>query len=666
MFLREWLRPPRAVLALFLVVTLVPAAGLVWLGWYLLQQDRALVDQRVQERRERAADLLVGTLDTKLRAVEQDLTKSSARELLAQGDDAVLVVLGPAAADAYPRSHLLYYPIASPCQEAVELVFRAGEDREFRLHDYAGAIASFRELSRSEDATVRAGAQVRIARNLRKAGQMDLALAAYQDLAQSGAVPIGCVPASLLARRARCALLSELKRTEELRREAEALYADLRGGRWQLDRALYDLHAQDVRGWLGVDQGVEQEARSLATGAEWLWERWQAASQGSSPASGRHSMQAEGRFVTLVWTASAEGLVGLIAGPRFVDERWLTGVRPILDAQSVQLSLKDRDSRAVLGAPPASLSQRTERAASDTGLPWTLLVASANPRADLDQLAQRQRLLLAGLALVAILVSTGSYFTARAFLRELAVARLQSDFVAAVSHEFRTPLASLRQLTENLLDGRVTTDDRRAAYYRAQARATGRLHRLVEGLLDFGRMEAGVLRYRLEPLEVGDLVHSTVEEFRQDHADRGHQVELTLGDGLPAINGDREALTRALWNLLDNAVKYSPGAPTIWVEAARDKDAVAVRVRDAGLGIGADEEKEIFRKFHRGSAAHTAGVKGTGIGLAMVQHIVRAHGGHVRLESAPGAGTTFTIVLPTGRDQGSGIRDQGSGIRPDP
>jgi len=157
MFLREWLRPPRAVLALFLVVTLVPAAGLVWLGWYLLQQDRALVDQRVQERRERAADLLVGTLDAKLRAFEQDLTGPSARQLLAQGDDAVLVVLGSGAMDVYPRSHLLYYPIASPCQEPAELVFRAGEDREFRLHDYAGAIANFRELSRSEDATVRAG-----------------------------------------------------------------------------------------------------------------------------------------------------------------------------------------------------------------------------------------------------------------------------------------------------------------------------------------------------------------------------------------------------------------------------------------------------------------------------------------------------------------------------
>lgn len=656
MVLREWFRPPRHLLVLFLVVTLVPATGLVWLGWYLLQQDRALVDQRIQERRERAADLLVAALESRLRTVEQSLTQSPARWDLTQPDDAVLVVLGQSGVDAIPPARLLFYPVPAPCQQAAESLFRAGEDQEFRVGDYGAAIASFRVLSRSTDAAVRAGARLRLARTLRKAGQFDAALATYEELARSGTMSLGCVPAELLARRARCALLADLKRTGELRREAVTLYADLRGGRWQLDRALYDVHAQDVRDWLGVDARAEQESRALATGVEWLWERRATASRGSGLASGRYSMEVEGRFLTLVWAASAEGVVGLIAGPRYVAQQWLAPLQPILDTQSVQLSLRDSDGGATLGGAPQSLSGRARRPAADTRLPWTLLVASADPRTDMVQLAERRRLLLAGLALVAILVSTGTYFTARAFVRELAAARLQSDFVAAVSHEFRTPLASLRQLTENLRDGRVTTDERRAGYYEAQARATAGLHRLVEGLLDFGRMEAGVLKLSLSPLDPGDLVRSVVEEFQR--AQHGHQVALTLCDGLPAIQGDREALTRALWNLLDNAVKYSPGAPTIWVEATGDGDTVSIRVRDAGLGIALKEQKEIFRKFYRGSAARAAGVKGTGIGLAMVQHIVRAHGGTLRVESTPGTGSTFMITLPSHR--------QGSGATPDP
>jgi len=674
MSLLAWFRPPRRLLVLFLAVTVVPASGLLWLGWRLLQQDRALMDQRIQERRERAADQLATALQQKLLAVEQLLADLPASRDRAMGDDAVLVVLGPAGVAAHPAARLPYYPVVPPCREAPAAVFRVGEDYEFRLGDYARAIASFQQLTRSEDAAVRAGAEVRLARTLRKAGQFEAALAAYQELARLDAVSIGCVPADLMARRARCALLAELKRAGELKREAAALYADIRGGRWQVDRAVYEVHAQDVREWVGGNPKEDQENLALAVAAEWLWDKWKPVSQGESRAAGRDSIEVDGRLVTVVWRGTADSLVGLIAGPRYVEREWLAGLRTILDAQGVRLALRDRDGRALLGIPPAAPAQLAQRAASDTGLPWTLLVASTGLQADVDQLAARRRLLLAGLALVAILVSAGSYFTARGFLRELAAARLQSDFVAAVSHEFRTPLASLRQLTENLLDGRVATDDRRVTYYRAQSRATDRLHRLVEGLLDFGRMEAGVLRYGLEPLDAGELARAVVEEFRHDvapqsgvaapgqHHDRTQNVELSVDGDLPAIRGDREALARALWNLLDNAVKYSPGSPTVWVEVARERDGVALRVRDCGLSIAPEEQKDIYRKFFRGSAAEAAGVKGTGIGLAMVQHIVRAHDGSVRLESAPGSGSTFTIVLPESRGQDSGIGSQESGV----
>ncbi len=636
--IRDWFQPPRRLLALFLAVTFVPAAGLVWLGWYLLQQDRALVEQRIQERRERASDLLVGALEAKVQAVERTLAQAAARADLDPDDDAVVVVLRQDGVNASPPHRLLFYPTASYCRQTVQPQVRAGEDQEFRFGNYGAAIASFSALTRSPDAAVRAGAQLRLARNLRKAGRFDAALAAYRQLAADDTASIDCIPADLVARRAQCALFSDLNRPDDLRREAGSLYTDLRGGRWRLDRAVYDVHAEDARNWLHVDARAEQESRALALGAAWLWER-------RAEVSGRHSMEAEGCFLTLVWTASAEGTAGLIAGPRYATRQWLAALQPILDAQGVRVSLGDSGGTATLGVRP-SPPQQARRTASDTKLPWTLLVTSADPRADLAQLAGRRQLLLAGLALVAILVAAGSYFTARAFARELATARLQSDFVAAVSHEFRTPLASLRQLTENLRDGRVTTEDRRASYYEAQSRATAGLHRLVEGLLDFGRMEAGVLKLNLTPLDPARLVRDVAEQFRRDSAQQDHQIACTISDDPPMVRGDREALTLSLWNLLDNAAKYSPGAPKIWMDASRNGGDVAIRVRDAGPGIPAGEQREIFRKFYRGSAARAAGVKGTGIGLALAQHIVRAHGGEVRVASAPGAGSTFTIVLP--------------------
>jgi signal transduction histidine kinase len=234
----------------------------------------------------------------------------------------------------------------------------------------------------------------------------------------------------------------------------------------------------------------------------------------------------------------------------------------------------------------------------------------------------------------------------RGVSRELAVARLQSDFVAAVSHEFRTPLTSLKQLAELLSSGRVASDERRARYYEVMERETGRLHRLVEGLLDFGRMEAGALEFSWERVTPSDLVRRVVTEFETELGESGYHVELSADATAPPVRADSEALGRAVWNLLDNAVKYSPDRKTVWVDVSQDDGRLAIAVRDQGVGIPAVEREMVFQKFIRGTSSNGSGIKGTGIGLAMVKHIVEAHGGEVRVESEVGQGSTFTILIP--------------------
>ncbi len=241
----------------------------------------------------------------------------------------------------------------------------------------------------------------------------------------------------------------------------------------------------------------------------------------------------------------------------------------------------------------------------------------------------------------------GTYFITRSINKELEIRQLQSDFVSAVSHEFRTPLASLRQLSELLADGRVPSEERRLAYYTGLRRETERLQRLVESLLEFGRMEAGARQYRFESMDPAALVHRVAEEFAQHLADDGYRIDAEAERSLPPIRVDPEAISRALWNLLDNAVKYSPGQRVVRVEATRLDDRVAISVRDRGLGISPNEQRQIFNKFVRAESAKAAGIPGTGLGLAMVQHIVRAHGGEISVESQVGVGSTFTILLPT-------------------
>jgi signal transduction histidine kinase len=335
-----------------------------------------------------------------------------------------------------------------------------------------------------------------------------------------------------------------------------------------------------------------------------------------------------------------------VAGPRFLENAWLSSIAPVAEKPRLTFSLSDVEGRLVAGRPPAGARDQAVRMPAETGLPWTLHVADRSPSPTRGELLDRWRLLLLGFAVMGAVVLAGGYFTLRAMSRELATARLKSDFVGAVSHEFRTPLTALCQLAETFAQGRVADEAQRRQYYDLLLRETRRLRRLVEGLLDFGRMEGGVREYRSEPLDAAQLVRDTVADFQEEVARQGYRVELVCDEADLRVRGDEEALRRALWNLLDNAVKYSPGRSSVWVDVSRNGSELYVRVRDRGLGIPDDERAHVFHKFVRGASAREAEVKGTGIGLSMVDHIVRGHRGRVTVESRPGEGSTFTFVLP--------------------
>lgn len=229
-------------------------------------------------------------------------------------------------------------------------------------------------------------------------------------------------------------------------------------------------------------------------------------------------------------------------------------------------------------------------------------------------------------------------------------ARLQSDFVAAVSHEFRSPLTTLRTITDLLVQDRISDEARRRQSYVFLDRETTRLQRLVEDLLDFGRMESSRKQYRIGTHDAFQLVRAAVTDVSEQAASEGFRVETNL-DPVPAtIQADEEAFRRVVRNLLENAMKYSPACRTVWVDGAVRDHQVSISVRDEGMGIDAAEQLVIFQKFVRGDAAKKAGIKGTGIGLAMVQQISEAMGGQVRLQSEVGAGSTFTILLPLAED----------------
>lgn len=267
-----------------------------------------------------------------------------------------------------------------------------------------------------------------------------------------------------------------------------------------------------------------------------------------------------------------------------------------------------------------------------------------------EQLARRNFLINLSLWVVMTLfLITAVALMLRTASREMKLTQMKADFVSNVSHELRTPLASIRVLAELLNLGRVNQPDRvreYGAYIESEGR---RLTQVINNILDFSRIESGGKLFQFESCDIKVVVDETLEAFTVHLKQNGFTLSYEAPQtALPQVVLDPDAIALALTNLLDNAIKYSGDVKEINVSVAQSDGFVTVAITDRGVGIAADEQEKIFEKFYRVSTGLVHDVKGSGLGLSLVKHIVVAHQGKVTVRSKPGEGSTFTIQLPVG------------------
>ena len=250
------------------------------------------------------------------------------------------------------------------------------------------------------------------------------------------------------------------------------------------------------------------------------------------------------------------------------------------------------------------------------------------------------------LGALSLLMAAGIWLTYRNVSREMTLSRLKSDFVANVSHELRTPLALIRLYAETLELGRLMAKEKYQEYFRIIREESERLTALINNILDFSRIEAGGKEYEFKETNLAELVHSTLESYRFQIQQNGFAFDENISGDIPPVIVDREAIARSLLNLVNNALKYSKDEKYIGVSLYRSNSCVNLEVQDRGIGIPKNEQEKIFEKFYRCGDALVHNIKGSGLGLSLVRHIARAHGGDVLVESAPEKGSKFTIALP--------------------
>jgi signal transduction histidine kinase len=257
----------------------------------------------------------------------------------------------------------------------------------------------------------------------------------------------------------------------------------------------------------------------------------------------------------------------------------------------------------------------------------------------------RRRNLAIGLGVLGLLAGSFLLIIASA-RRQQRLAQQQIEFVAAVSHELRTPLAVIRSAGENLADGVVAGDAAVKRYGTLIETEGRRLTDMVERVMEFAGISSGTTARGRAEVDLLRVIAASVAGARVEGEERGIDVAVDAPASLPPVVGDADALRSALQNVVGNAVKYSPNGERVQVGVHVHGDRVRLTVADRGIGIDDADLKEIFKPFFRGRRAADAQIRGAGIGLAVVRHVIDAHQGDIRVDSTVGEGTTVTIDLP--------------------
>lgn len=240
----------------------------------------------------------------------------------------------------------------------------------------------------------------------------------------------------------------------------------------------------------------------------------------------------------------------------------------------------------------------------------------------------------------------GMYLLWRDFRRELKLAELRSQFAASVSHELKTPLTAIRMYAEALTLGVRQKPEEQQDYLHTIINESERLSRLLNNVLDFSKIEQGTRTYSFQPTSPMEVIEEAAKAIAFPMRQKGFNIQLEIGNNIPSIRADKDALEQAVLNLLHNALKYSGDSRDIILKLYQTEYEVCFEVKDYGIGISDQDKNQIFSRFFRGPTSENQRIPGTGLGLTIVSHIAQAHGGRVEVNSQPEKGSIFTIILP--------------------
>lgn len=702
--LRLAVKRQKRLIIIFLLTIFLPSITLSIFGIRAIRNERYRLDKQIENEYRRAAEILKSQINARFKELESTLQSMAQSSVFLQRDDRGLEKLLDAQLGSRPlvehvfvafRDKETWFPLfqpgphrvspssSAPLSQNLQEGLKRAEAFEFKDNNYKRAISLYKNLGdRSGDNHFKAQMLANISRCLMKAKDYNGALKSYRRICEDYPMSIGSsgLPLALISRLQMIGCLRNLEKYSGAVQSSLDLYRDILNMRWSLEEAPFKTYAALVEESLKESLTRNQQSLQLDDYKEAFdqltkmhqerLEQWRVVNtikrdiipdllgrQDPSHCS-THALQYHNTLNGRIFLISAvqipdsgqtrpAGLLGVKWSDRYLIKNTLTdSIESIQLSDTTHVVISDLAGSVLLGEKNISSEPATTTAFFENNFPsWRIefFRVKTGTLGDLD--IKRNFYFWTILTLVVVLIS-GSVLISRTIAQEMAVLRLKSDFVSSVSHEFKSPLTSIKALAERLRDGKVKDSEREKQYFSVITQDADRLTHLVRNVLDFSKIEEGKKEYEFEETDMVRLMKQKIEGFQREEIAKGVKILTKIAEDIPHLKVDKEAMIQALNNLLDNAVKFSADRKEIEVDLKKDNTNVIIEVKDKGIGIPSNERDKIFEKFYQGRNVAGQSSKGTGLGLTLVKHTVEAHGGRVHVKSRVGEGSAFSIILP--------------------
>jgi signal transduction histidine kinase/tetratricopeptide (TPR) repeat protein len=695
----------KKLIIIFLLTIFLPSIALSIFGVRVIRNEKFRLVQQLEDEHRRAAAFLKNQVDSRFEDVELTLQNLAQNPFFVQKnyayieeslnnqlkDDQLIELVFLAYKDEEPLFPLFLpvsprrVPTAISSQNSAQRdSLEKAQRLEFSQKDFAGAAVLYEQIfSRYESRDIQARMLNNMARCYTKLENFDKAIQHYSRICEeypqcttSSLLPLGLIAKIQIVRCYR----SQGAHTQFMTSAIE-LYKNLLQKQWYLDANQFNTYTsmieKDISDYLSIDErdlekdSYSQKFEELKELHHKMNEQWEMVNNikssilpelqrrfslqntlASSPF--RHTRTIDQKDYLVLASAvpqdEKEEFLGLL-GIKINDDYLLRHeVNRILDdfpfSRDVSLSISTLSGRILSEYGSPSCNNPTVTAYFDESFPpWRVDFFSA-AEGNSGVIDLRKSFYFWTILTILVLLTFGAGLVVRTVAHEMEVLRLKSDFVSSVSHEFKTPITAIKTSIERLQQGKVKTPDKRKEYYSIISKDADKLSSLVRNILDYSKVDAGRKQYFFENTDIARLVEEEIGSFKRDKIFAGIKIEIQISPDIPSIDIDKEAFSLAFNNLLENAVKFSPVQKKVYVEVRQDAENVRVNVKDEGVGIDSNEMDKIFDKFYQGKNTARQSLKGTGLGLTLVKHVMDAHGGKVTVESKIGEGCTFSLIFP--------------------